>query len=169
MLPHIGNQPFFFTFTTISNEYTANNAPQGRTSPLYQVADSVTWLKGRHAFKGGVQVYFDSSNGYNSFYVLPQAQIGAGSIPFANITTITGIGANSTAAQNLLGDLSGSLAGWQQSFNSAGGAHPTYIPGETDRRDWRQHEYSGFFKDDWKVSHSLTVNLGALRILQPAL
>ena len=86
--------------------------------------------------------------------------MGAGSIPFANINTISGIGANLTQAQNLLGDLSGSLSGWRQSFNSAGGLNPTYIPGETDRRDWRQHEYSGFFKDDWKVSRSLTLNLG---------
>ncbi len=63
-------------------------------------------------------------------------------------------------AQNLLGDLSGSLSGWEQVFNSAGGKNPSYIPGETDRRDWRQHEYSGFFKDDWKVTRNLTLNLG---------
>ena len=162
VLPHIGNQPFFFTFSTLSpNEYTSNNAPQGRTSPLYQFADSVTWLKGRHAFKGGVQVYFDSSNDYNSFYVLPGANIGPGSVPVANINTIGGIGANLTLAQNLLDDLSGSLNSWQQAFNSAGGLHPAYIPGETNRRDWRQHEYAGFIKDDWKVSHRVTLNLGA--------
>jgi hypothetical protein len=160
VLPHIGSQPFFFQFATISNEYTSNNAPQGRTSPLYQYSDSVSWLKGHHAFKGGVQAIFDSSNGYNSFYVLPGAILGAGSAPFTNITTIAGIGANSSNAQNLLGDLSGSLSGWTQSFNSAGGKNPTYVPGETDRRDWRQHEYSGFFKDDWKVTRNLTVNLG---------
>jgi hypothetical protein len=162
VLPHIGSQPFFFQFssTGISNEYTANNAPQGRTSPLYQYGDTVSWLKGHHAFKGGVQIYFDSSNGYNSFYVLPDAITGAGSVPFSNISTITGIGQNVTAAQNLLGDLSGSLSGWEQSFNSAGGKNPSYVPGETDRRDWRQHEYTGFFKDDWKVSRSLTLNLG---------
>ncbi len=160
VLPHVGSQPFFFTFTTITNEYTSNNAPQGRTSPLFQYADSVTWLKGKHAFKGGVQLFYDSSNGYNSFYVIPAAITGAGSIPITNISTIAGIGANSTQAQNLLADLSGSLSGWEQSFNSAGGKNPTYIPGETDRRDWRQHEYSGFFKDDWKVSHNLTINLG---------
>ncbi len=161
VLPHVGTQPLFFTFTTITNEYTSNNAPQGRTSPLYQLGDSVTWLRGRHAFKAGVQIYFDSSNGYNSFFVLPDAIIGPGSIPYANISTITGIGSNLTTAQNLLGDLSGSLSGWEQSFNSAGGLHPTYVPGETDRRDWRQHEYSGFFKDDWKVSNRVTLNLGA--------
>jgi hypothetical protein len=161
VLPHIGSQAFFFQFLSLSpNEYTSNNAPQGRTSPLYQVADSVTWLKGRHAFKGGVQIYYDSSNGYNSFYVLPGAIIGAGSIPIVNISTITGIGANQTAAQNLLADLSGSLSGWTQAFNSAGGLHPTYVPGETNRRDWKQREYAGFFKDDWKVSHRVTLNLG---------
>lgn len=160
VLPHTGGQPFFFTFTTISNEYTSNNAPQGRTSPVYQYADSISWLKGRHAFKGGAQVFFDSSNGYNSFYVLPDAILGAGSIPVANISTITGIGANATAAQNLLTDLSGSLSGWEQSFNSAGGKNPGYIPGEQDRRDWRQHEFAGFFKDDWKISHNFTLNLG---------
>ena len=160
VLPHIGNQPFFFTFLSVSNEYTSNNAPQGRTSPLYQVADSVTWLKGRHAFKGGIQVYFDSSNGYNSFSVLPGATIGAGSAAVSNISTITGIGGNLTAAQNLLLDLSGSLTNWTQAFNSAGGLHPTYIPGENNRRDWRQHEYSGFFKDDWKLNQRLTLNLG---------
>ena len=110
VLPHIGSQPFFFQFSTLTpNEYTSNNAPQGRTSPLFQYADTVSWLKGHHAFKGGVQIFFDSSNGYNSFYVLPGAITGAGSVPFANISTISGIGANSTNAQNLLGDLSGSL------------------------------------------------------------
>jgi hypothetical protein len=160
VLPHIGTQPFFFTFSTITNEYTSNNAPQGRTSPLYQYGDTVSWLKGKHAFKGGVQIFFDSSNGYNSFYVLPGATTGAGNVPFGNISTIPGIGSNLTQAQNLLGDLSGSLSGWTQSFNSAGGTNPTFVPGETNRRDWRQHEYNGFFKDDWKVTAKLTVNLG---------
>jgi len=160
VLPHIAGVPFFFQFATITNEYTSNNAPQGRTSPLYQYGDTVSWLKGHHALKGGVQAIFDSSNGYNSFYVIPGAITGAGSVPFTNITTISGIGANSTNAQNLLGDLSGSLSGWEQSFNSAGGMNPTYVPGETDRRDWRQHEYAGFLKDDWKATRSLTINLG---------
>jgi hypothetical protein len=159
-LPHVGSQPFFFTFQTISSAYTSNSNLTARRSPLYQYSDNLTWLEGRHAFKGGVQVYFDSSNGFNGFYLIPGAQAGAGSVPFANISTISGIGANLTEAQNMLGDLSGSLSNWIQEFNSAGGKNPNYIPGQPDQRTWRQHEYSGFFKDDWKVSHNLTVNLG---------
>src|SRR5580692_9358698 len=107
VLPHIGSQPFFFTFSSISNEYTSNNAPQGRTSPVYQYGDTLTWLRGRHALKGGVQMIRDSSNGYNSFYLIPGANTGAGSVPFANISTIPGIGSNLALAQNILGDLSG--------------------------------------------------------------
>ena len=160
VLPNIKGQPFFFAFQSVSNAYTSNNAPQGRTSPLYQYSDSVTWLKGTHAFKGGGEIRFDSSNGFNSFYALPGATTGAGNVPFANITTISGIGTNAAGAQNLLGDLSGSLTNFIQAFNSAGGKNPQYIPGEPVQRTWRQREYSGFFKDDWKLRPNLTVNLG---------
>ncbi len=160
VLPHIGSQPFFFNFTSVTNTYTSNNAMQGRVSPLYQYADTVSWLRGRHAFKGGVGVIFDSSNGYNSFNVIPAANIGPGSVPFANISTIAGIGANLTNAQNLLGDLSGSLTSWTQAFNSAGGKNPAYISGEPVQRTWRQREYNIFFKDDWKLRPGLTLNLG---------
>ena len=121
VLPHVGAQPFFFLFQSVTNTYTSNNAPQGRISPLYQYSDSMTWLRGRHAFKGGAEVRFDSSNGFNSFYALPGATTGAGNIPFVNLSTISGIGTNLTGAQNLLGDLSGSLSNWIQAFNSAGG------------------------------------------------
>ena len=104
VLPHVGAQPFFFIFQSVTNTYTSNNAPQGRISPLYQYSDSMTWLRGRHAFKGGVEIRFDSSNGYNSFYALPGATTGAGTVvPFVNLNSIAGIGTNLTAAQNMLG------------------------------------------------------------------
>jgi hypothetical protein len=160
ILPHVGAQPFYFNFASVTDTYTANNAPQGRISPVYQYSDRINWLRGRHAFKGGVEVRFDSSNGFNSFRVVPEALTGAGAVPYANINTIPGIGNNSTAAQDILGDLSGSLASWVQAFNSAGGKTPTYIPGEPVQRTWRQRSVAGYFQDDWKVTSTLTVNLG---------
>ena len=41
VLPHIGAQPFYFTFASVTNTYTANNAPQGRISPVYQYSDRI--------------------------------------------------------------------------------------------------------------------------------
>jgi hypothetical protein len=160
VLPHIGSQPFFLTFLSVTNAYSASNSPQGRRSPIYQFSDKISWLRGRHAVKAGVESYFASSNGFNSFRVVPEALAGAGNVPVQNISTIAGIGTNSTAAQNLLLDLSGSLSQWTQAFNSAGGKNPTYIPGEPVQRTWRQRMFAGFVQDDWRVSRSITVNLG---------
>jgi hypothetical protein len=160
VLPHIKSQPFFLTFLLPTNAYSALNSPQGRISPIYQFSDKISWLHGRHAWKAGVEVYFDSSNGFNSFRVVPEAFIGAGSVPVQNISNIPGIGTNATTAQNLLLDLSGSLTQWTQAFNSAGGKNPTYIPGEPVQRTWRQRMIAGYVQDDWKVRRSVTVNLG---------
>ncbi len=161
VLPHIGAQPFYFNFSSgVTNTYTANNAVQGRVSSLYQYADTLSWLRGHHAMKGGVGVVLDVSNGFNSFSVIPGANAGAGNASFANISTITGIGLNQAQAQNMLVDLSRVVTTSPQACNSAGGASPPYIPSEPVQRTWRQHGSNALFKDDWKVARNITLNLG---------
>jgi len=105
-------------------------------------------------------VRFINNAGYDTVGTIPQAQIGAGNVGVQGITTIPGIGSNSTGAQNLLLDLSGTLSNASQVLNSPGGPNPQFIPGETRYSNLLSHEYSGFFKDDWKVTPSLTLNLG---------
>ena len=160
VLPHVGAQPFYFTFLSVTNAYSANNSPQGRRSPIYQYSDKITWLKGRHAVKAGAEVFFNSSNGFNAFQVVPGALVGTGAVPVQNIAAIPNMGTNAAAAQNLLLDLSGSLSSWTQAFNSAGGKNPTYIAGETLQRTWRQRSFAAFVQDDWKLTPALTLNLG---------
>jgi len=154
----LGNQPFYFNGLTYTDPVNVNSNPQGRLSPIYEIADNMTWLKGKHSFKGGFDFRFASTNGYNSFYVMPEAQIGAGAVPAQGIGAE--FGQNVAGAQNLLYDLSGSLALFVQQLNSPGGPNPQYIPGEFNQRTWRQREYSFFFKDDWKITPSVTLNLG---------
>jgi hypothetical protein len=77
-----------------------------------------------------------------------------------NISTIAGIGQNAGTATNLLNDLSGSLSNAFQTYNSPGGATPGFLPGQTRYRNWLQREYSGFFKDDFKLKPSLTLSAG---------
>jgi hypothetical protein len=159
-LPKSGSTPFVVDFGTITDPLNISNDPQGRISPSYQFFDSLTWQTGRHTFKGGAEMRFVSTNGFNSFDVMPRAVIGSGGAAVQNVTNITGIGQNATAAVNILNDLSGSLANLRQAFNSPGGQNPVFLAGEGKQRTWQQREFSFFFKDDFKLRPNLTLNLG---------
>lgn len=160
LLPKAGAHPYLIAFGLITNPLNVDNDPQGRITPVYQFSNDTTWLRGKHAFKGGVTVRFTSTNGFNSFDVMPRAVIGTGNAPIQNISTITGIGANLATAESLLNELSGSLARVRQAFNSPGGPDPQFVAGEGKQRTWKQREFAWYFKDDFKVTPSLTLNLG---------
>lgn len=110
LLPSANGTKFFLSLTNISNPYGTGSAPQGRISPFYELNDSIGWTHGKHNVRAGVDGRIGISNGYNAFYVKPQVTIGAGNVAVQGISTISGIGLNSTTAQNLLLDLSGSIA-----------------------------------------------------------
>ena len=76
-------------------------------------------------------------------------------------------------ARNILADLSGSVNNIIQAFVISGPTNPTFLDvskaGSTPAvpsaekmflRDWRQNDFSWFFKDDWKIRPSVTINLG---------
>jgi hypothetical protein len=161
VLPRASGQPYLPVATSVADLVDSSNGPQGRISPLYSYADTVSWIKARHAFKGGIEVRFASSNGYNSFDLMPRTIFGSGGLPVAGLDTFTvpGLGENENGAQNLLVDLSGSVDYVLQAFNATG-RNPMFIPGEPKQRTWRQREFSLFFKDDFKVRSNLTLNLG---------
>ncbi|MCS7315273.1 MAG: TonB-dependent receptor [Bryobacterales bacterium] len=160
VLPKAGQHPYLIEFGLVTNPLNADNDPQGRITPVYQFSNDLTWLRGRHAFKSGVTVRFTSSNGFNSFDVMPRATIGTGSAPIQNLSTIPGIGLNLATAESLLNELSGSVARVRQAFNSPGGPDPQFVAGEGKQRTWKQREFAWYFKDDFKVTPDLTLNLG---------
>ncbi len=161
LFPKSGGQPFVVNFAQITDPLSFIDPEEGRISPIYSFYDSITWQRGRHAFKAGADLRFVSSNGYNSFSVFPRADLGSGGAAVQNITTIPSIGGNSGLAVGILNDLSGSVNVLVQAFNSPGGANPVFLAGEGKRRTWQQREFSWFFKDDFKVRPNLTLNLGA--------
>jgi hypothetical protein len=100
---------------------------------------------------------------------MPRVNLGQGIIPVANFGSISGIGANRTGAENVLNDLAGSVTSIFQAFNSPGGANPAYLAGEYKARVWKSREQFFYFKDDWRVSKSVTLNLGVrYEYYQPA-
>jgi hypothetical protein len=142
-------------------------SPGNYINPIYQYGDNLTWIKGKHSFKGGVQVRFISSAGFpfSVNQVPPLVNIGAPALaPITNISTgtnpIAGIGTNAATANALLENLTGSVASATQLNISTGGKNPVFLPGLNPYRSWHQNEMDWFFKDEWKVTPSLTLNLG---------
>ncbi|MBI3207722.1 MAG: carboxypeptidase regulatory-like domain-containing protein [Candidatus Solibacter usitatus] len=155
--------PYLVGFTLIQSPFTVNlfgAEPQRRISPVYMFGDSVSWLRGKHAFKGGFDMRFISYAGYDTYAVMPRALLGAGNVAIQGISTIPNIGLNLAAGQQLLAELAGSLSASYQTLNSPGGKNPTFLAGQTRYRHYKQPEFSWFFKDDFKVTTNLTLNLG---------
>jgi len=157
-------KPILFPENVVTNGV---NATRGQRSPLYMYSDTVSWTRGAHAFKGGLETRFTSSNGFNAEDIdAVRAFFGAGGIPVRGIdsTAIPGlIGASQTTAQNLLIDLAGSFQRIREGFTLVDAKNPRFVDSRELKekwRYWRQREFSSFFKDDWKLRSDLTLNVG---------
>jgi hypothetical protein len=173
--------------TTPGNVNFQSNGPLGGgttaqyndTTVLWSYGDSLSWTKGKHGFKGGAEVRFGHSLGYDagiSPTAIPRAVGGETAfspIPTPAITAgpnMPGLAGNPGAGnnqrmRNLLDFLSGSLASFSQFYFMQS---PTKLSAFEDYktfpqrvRDTHQNEMSFFFKDDWKITRNLTLNLGA--------
>ena len=162
VLPNIGGQPYVLALALANSPINTavGDDPSTRISPVYQFGNNVTWVKGKHTFKGGGEARFVSSAGFDMFYTVPRISLGATTAtPVLNINTIAGIGQN-LGAQTLLTDLSGSVAQVLQNFNASPGANPAFLSGQSRYQHIRAPEYSFFFKDDYKITSTLTLNIG---------
>jgi len=164
-----GNQPYRIQPLTFTPPIPANDgAIDGykNITPNYQYGDTLTWLKGKHSFKGGIEARLISYAGNDVAFVTPTAFIGPGATPVQGLTSTNfpALGTNLTNAQNLLLDLAGSLgsptSGAVSQTLNAPSQSSSFLPG-LSRYAWlKQHEWSMFFKDEIKVSPSFTLNLG---------
>jgi hypothetical protein len=158
------------------------NGSVGNTSPLWTYADNLSWTRGTHSFKGGVELRLGNGDAWNSDEIIPRVHLGptisgggrqyfcsACGIPVAasiSSANIIGLHANDVQrVRDLLTDLSGSVANISQAFSLkpdpksiAWLDYPVYYK---KFRDYHQNEFMTFFKDDWKVTNNLTLNLGA--------
>jgi len=154
------------------NNYSCqtNCAQQGNNTPLYNYADTISWTKGKHAFKSGVDVRFTHTRGSETPTPTIARATGGGQtgLPvtaFSNTQNFTGLVTNNqTTATSLLYFLSGSVASANQIYFIQSSDHQNKWLNYNDRprkiSEPRENEFALFFKDDWKVRPSLTLNLG---------
>src|SRR5207249_1767149 len=163
-------------------EFTENfifggfNGTRGNDAPRWSYADSLSWTQGHHAFKVGSELGITTALGYTNQQVYPYAEFGPGGVSVTGIdaNTAPGLtGADQTNARTLLTDLNGSVNDIIQAFVLSGATNPRFLNvsevGTTPvvpsaekmfLRDWRQNDFNAFFKDDWKIRPSVTLNLG---------
>ena len=160
--------PYLITFESFLFNHLINNTKgsSGNTVPLYTFADTLSWSRGKHALKSGVEFRFGSNNAWNSNDIIPRVMLGAG-VPISGIdgNAVPGLtGSDQTFSRILLADLSGSVLQINQAFSLA--PDPKNIAFKDYRdlykkyRDIRQNEWSAFFKDDWLVSPNLSLSAG---------
>jgi outer membrane receptor protein involved in Fe transport len=130
-------------YTTLGNANTGTNY----TLNTFLYGDNFTWLKNRHTFKFGVQFLRQQQNNFypgndgslGGFYFL-----GAGTSNIGTFVNSNGYKSNGYTAADFMLNRSG--------FVSKGG-----VAGPVGMRSWRD---AYFAQDDWKLTPTLTLNLG---------
>jgi outer membrane receptor protein involved in Fe transport len=114
-------------------------SPRETTIKRFQVADTVTWIRGAHSLKTGFDLNFD-----NIFNFFP-GNFG-GRYTFSSVASL-GRGLPNGSGEN-----------YQQAFAGVGTTGPETHP------DLK--EYAVFLQDEWKASRKLTLNFGLRYDLQ---
>jgi hypothetical protein len=149
---------------------------QDRTK-MWSIGDTFSWTTGKHSFRAGGEMRRQNSwakdTGVGTTAV-PRAiggdtQLSAISTTAISATNMPGLGGTATTGnnarmRNLLSFLSGSLGSITQAYYMQDpkklDAFEDYRTFPSRIRDYHENEFSFFFKDDWKATNNLTLNLG---------
>jgi hypothetical protein len=121
----------------------SSNLPQGRVVKVNQVQDNASWTRGRMTILFGGE--YDHQNSPNAF--LPNA---SGAFNFTPGTTSVAISLPGSASSAAVNGISGLLEGISQTDLAAGSPS---VP-------FKEPDYALYVQDNWKVTSSLTLNLG---------
>src|SRR5262245_62102451 len=184
--PNYAGYPVMIGLGTGSVNFQSNQILGGGTTADYHdltnlvsFADSVSWTKDKHTFKFGGEIRLTHSLGYDAGIgttsipralggdapnaLIPATPISSATANFTGIAGTTNSG-NNQALRNLLTFLSGSLNQVTQFYYIQDPTNlskfESYLTYPNRVRDTVQNEGDIFVKDDWKVSKSLTLNLG---------
>ena len=157
-----GNQfPIFAPFT-----YARTSA---RVTPVHNITDDVSWVKGNHTFQFGTNLRFIRNRTDNFARAFDNAVVNetfyatSGNlqphIPVQNSLGITIPVSQISAVRSVLSSLWGRLTQYtaNYNFNLDGTAQS---PGTPVTREFATEEYDFYFQDVWKVRPNLTVTAG---------
>ncbi len=158
---------FQFEPTALAPLQNYSARPKGRTNPLNNFVDDVTWVRGSHTITMGLNLRLNRNNlsSFTSSFPLyaygATELIGLGEDIDNSVSAYLGNAnlANPTAVTNasamLLGILNDVFVTYQ--YDKNGKVLPQGTP---QQRSFIANSYSGYVGDAWRVNRKLTVNLG---------
>lgn len=129
-----------------------------RFSGTYTIGDDVTWARGRHTFKFGVETRDAYSNSTNDYISRPTVDFNN----FANfgISALNSTGDLKIDANQTLQDMAWAWFGFAGSLTQAQFFNKANNRTADDLRGFRQKDFDAFAQDTFKVLPNLTLNYG---------
>ncbi len=154
--------------------YIARNAETRRTSPMKDLTDTLTWIKGSHTFSFGGQYKIIKTKTNDLNQIAPTVNFGVIAqdtallapnafsvnnplflaLPAADRPNATQV----TAMATLYATLTGRVSSYAQTAYL--GADGVYQPSGPLAREVQQNTYGLFFQDTWRMRQNLTLTYG---------
>lgn len=156
----------FISLPGVLTNYDNTFLPQPRNTIVNQITDTVSWVKGNHIWKFGMDWQNVLGISRNDAGTVQLNQIGPVNANTANTSGLTIAGnlpgassANLTAANTVYGAITGLLGTASQTLNVE---TPTsgFVPGATRLRQVQGKDLALFVQDQWRVRSNFTLSLG---------
>lgn len=162
------NSAIPFSFNNGVNTPNINFSYNARSVNTYQVADNLTWIKGNHIVKGGINFRYniarDDRSSVAGGQIEPLVGFGAGDLTFGAAFGLSPSGINSndlTVLRGTINNLLGRIGSYTQAYVSDPNNPGQFAPAGTR---WlfkaTYPEYDFYAQDTWKIRPNLTIDLG---------
>ncbi len=162
---YAGTNGVQINYPLVSNpDYVQGNMPQGRNTPVKQLADNFAWLHGRHTIRlGGEWKNVSASSIMHIYTQYPRIDIGTNSVNDTGIQAGDFTGGISSSdlgkARSLFAMLTGMYSSTRQGYTHTS---PTsgFVTGAPRLTDPNQDNYAFYLQDSWKLKPNFTIEVG---------
>jgi Carboxypeptidase regulatory-like domain/TonB dependent receptor-like, beta-barrel len=153
----------FISLPGVLTNYDNTFLPQPRNTIVHQITDNLSWVKGNHSYKFGMDWQNVLGISLNDAGIIQFNQLGASTANPSNLTIATNLpgasAAQLTAANTVYGTIVGLLNNSTQTLNVSS---PTsgFVPGYTRDRQVQGKDLALFAQDAWRMKSNFTLSYG---------